>query len=88
MLPLTTSERRTRELDEDASRRRRRRRESVLSQMSKIDRYKCAVFKDLHEKGFTMTSAAKFGGDYLAYPGDPMLFHAYFTVRVLERGRR
>lgn len=60
----------------------------VLSQMSKIDRYKCAVFKDLHEKGFTMTSAAKFGGDYLAYPGDPMLFHAYFTVRVLERGEK
>ena len=56
--------------------------------MSKIERYKCAVFKDLHEKGFTMTSAAKFGGDYLAYPGDPMLFHAYFTVRVLERGEK
>ena len=62
--------------------------ERVWRKMSKIDRYKCAVFKDLHEKGFTMTSAAKFGGDYLAYPGDPMLFHAYFTVRVLERGEK
>ena len=60
----------------------------VWRKISKIDRYKCAVFKDLHEKGFTMTSAAKFGGDYLAYPGDPMLFHAYFTVRVLERGEK
>ena len=62
--------------------------ERVWRKMSKIDRYKCAVFKDLHEKGFTMTSAAKFGGDYLAYPGDPMLFHAYFTVRVLETGEK
>ena len=91
VLPLTTSEMDddARKLDdappeeeEEAYERR------VWGKMSKIDRYKCAVFKDLHEKGFTMTSAAKFGGDYLAYPGDPMLFHAYFTVRVLERGEK
>lgn len=92
VLPLTTSEMDddARKLDdappeeeeEEAYERR------VWRKMSKIDRYKCAVFKDLHEKGFTMTSAAKFGGDYLAYPGDPMLFHAYFTVRVLERGEK
>ena len=64
------------------------REDSGTYEMTKIERYKSAVFRDLHEKGFTMTSAAKFGGDYLAYPGDPMLFHAYFTVRVLERGEK
>ena len=85
VLPLTTGElddAPPEEEEEEAYERR------VWRKMSKIDRYKCAVFKDLHEKGFTMTSAAKFGGDYLAYPGDPMLFHAYFTVRVLERGEK
>jgi tRNA-splicing endonuclease subunit Sen34 len=85
VLPLTTGElddAPPEEEEEEAYERR------VWRKMSKIDRYKCAVFKDLHKKGFTMTSAAKFGGDYLAYPGDPMLFHAYFTVRVLERGEK
>ena len=85
VLPLTTGElddAPPEEEEEEAYEKR------VWRKMSKIDRYKCAVFKDLHKKGFTMTSAAKFGGDYLAYPGDPMLFHAYFTVRVLERGEK
>ena len=86
VLPLTSET--DARLDEDVPEKDDAGERSVLSQMSKIDRYKCAVFKDLHEKGFTMTSAAKFGGDYLAYPGDPMLFHAYFTVRVLERGEK
>eukprot|EP00242_Pyramimonas_sp_CCMP2087_P005974 CAMPEP_0198217714 /NCGR_PEP_ID=MMETSP1445-20131203/65446_1 /TAXON_ID=36898 /ORGANISM="Pyramimonas sp., Strain CCMP2087" /LENGTH=72 /DNA_ID=CAMNT_0043894503 /DNA_START=94 /DNA_END=308 /DNA_ORIENTATION=+ len=31
-----------------------------------------------------MTSGAKFGADYLAYPGDPTLYHAQFAVRVLD----
>ena len=31
-----------------------------------------------------MTSGAKFGGDYLAYPGDPLLYHAQYTVRCLH----
>jgi tRNA-splicing endonuclease subunit Sen34 len=33
---------------------------------------------------YTMTSGAKFGGDYLAYPGDPLLYHAQFTVRCVH----
>jgi hypothetical protein len=33
---------------------------------------------------YTMTSGAKFGGDFLAYPGDPLLYHAQFTVRCLR----
>lgn len=31
-----------------------------------------------------MTSGAKFGGDFLAYPGDPLLYHAQFTVRCVR----
>ena len=31
---------------------------------------------------FYITSGAKFGADFLAYPGDPMLFHAMYCVRV------
>ena len=42
------------------------------------------VFLDLHTRGYTMTSGAKFGGDFLAYPGDPLLYHAQFTVRCVR----
>ena len=41
--------------------------------------------KTKHTKtpSFTLTDGAKFGGDYLAYPGDPFVYHAQFVVRVL-----
>jgi tRNA-splicing endonuclease subunit Sen34 len=42
-----------------------------------------AVFADLHSRGFSVTGGAKFGGDFLAYPGDPHLYHAQFVVRVV-----
>jgi hypothetical protein len=42
-----------------------------------------AVFADLHAQGYFLTSGSKFGGDFLAYPGDPNLYHAQFVVRVL-----
>jgi hypothetical protein len=42
-----------------------------------------AVFADLHSRGYFLTSGSKFGGDFLAYPGDPNLYHAQFVVRVL-----
>lgn len=32
---------------------------------------------------YYITDGAKFGADYLLYPGDPLLFHAQFTVRCL-----
>lgn len=43
----------------------------------------CA-FAALHARGVTLTSGAKFGADYLAYPGDPAAYHASFTVRVMD----
>ncbi|KAK1785307.1 hypothetical protein P4O66_018704 [Electrophorus voltai] len=38
------------------------------------------VYKDLRRKGFYLTAAGKFGGDYLVYPGDPLRFHAHFIA--------
>jgi hypothetical protein len=46
-----------------------------------------AVYADLHSRGYYLTSGSKFGGDYLAYPGDPNLYHAQFVVRVLPLGQ-
>jgi len=51
---------------------------------SEILRY--SVFRDLHEKGFMMSGGSKFGSDLLAYPGDPSLYHAQFTVRLILPG--
>ncbi|XP_030622822.1 tRNA-splicing endonuclease subunit Sen34 [Chanos chanos] len=38
------------------------------------------VFRDLRRRGFYLSSAGKFGGDYLVYPGDPLRFHAHFIA--------
>ncbi len=32
---------------------------------------------------YYITDGSKFGADYLLYPGDPLLFHAQFTVRAI-----
>lgn len=48
--------------------------------------FKFRVFKDLWERGATITSGESFGGDFLIYPGDPMLFHASHIVHVIESG--
>ena len=38
------------------------------------------VFADLWHQGFFVTDGTKFGGDFLAYPGDPIQFHAKYVV--------
>lgn len=38
------------------------------------------TFHDLWNKGFFITEGTKFGGDFLAYPGDPIQFHAKYVV--------
>ncbi|GFO12881.1 tRNA-splicing endonuclease subunit sen34 [Plakobranchus ocellatus] len=38
------------------------------------------VFKDLWGKGFYLTSGAKFGGDFLVYPGDPARYHSHYIA--------
>lgn len=43
-----------------------------------------AVFADLHNKGYYMSCGAKFGADFLAYAGDPQLFHAALAIVVMD----
>ncbi|XP_012937445.1 tRNA-splicing endonuclease subunit Sen34 [Aplysia californica] len=44
-----------------------------------------AVFKDLWKKGYYLTSGAKFGGDFLVYPGDPARFHSHYIAVCMEQ---
>lgn len=46
---------------------------------------RCRVYQDLWEKGHYMTVGSKFGGDFLVYSGDPLLFHAYAIVVCLGK---
>ncbi|XP_015590203.1 tRNA-splicing endonuclease subunit Sen34 [Cephus cinctus] len=48
-----------------------------------ILRYK--TYKDLWEQGYYITSGEKFGGDFLAYPGDPIMFHSQFIIQCKDR---
>ncbi|KAF8330772.1 tRNA intron endonuclease, partial [Cantharellus anzutake] len=49
------------------------------------ERARCAVFRDLSEKGYYMGSGLKFGGDWLVYPGDPLRYHSHFVATVFSR---
>lgn len=44
------------------------------------------LYRDLFERGFYLTAAMKFGGDFLAYQGDPVMYHGTF-VACLTAGR-
>jgi tRNA-intron lyase len=43
-----------------------------------------AVFRDLYSKGYYMSCGAKFGADFLAYAGEPLLYHAALAVIVVH----
>lgn len=49
-----------------------------------LDPFKYRVFCDLWEKGHWLTFGATFGGDFLVYPGEPLLFHASHIIHVLS----
>lgn len=51
---------------------------------SNIEELRYAVFKDMWERDYYLTNGIKFGGDFLVYPGDPVLFHAKFIVKCVE----
>ena len=46
------------------------------------------VYLDLWEKGYYLTTGAKFGGDLLAYPGDPMRYHSFYIVIIIPWGKK
>ena len=48
------------------------------------EKHKYAVFKELYDRGYYITSGMLFGGDYAVYPADPLVFHAEFIVSVRE----
>lgn len=39
------------------------------------------IYQDLWERGFFLSAAGKFGGDFLVYPGDPLRFHAHYIAQ-------
>lgn len=51
---------------------------------SNSERLRYAVFRDLWEREYYISTGQKFGGDFLVYPGDPHLFHATFIVKCVE----
>lgn len=55
------------------------------STLSETERCCCAVYEDLHKRGFFITSALKFGGDFLVYLGDPLRHHSHYVIVVLKR---
>ncbi|KAJ1798064.1 tRNA-splicing endonuclease subunit [Coemansia sp. RSA 2399] len=52
------------------------------------DKTRFALFKDLHRRGFYITRALKFGGDYLLYPGEPMRYHSSHIVTLVAPDSR
>lgn len=42
------------------------------------------IYQDLWSKGYYITSAEKFGGDFLVYPGDPLRYHSKFIIVVMD----
>ncbi|KAI5984648.1 tRNA intron endonuclease, partial [Pisolithus albus] len=48
---------------------------------------RCAVFRDLREKGYYLGIGMKFSGDYLVYPGDPLRYHSHFVASVITSPR-
>ncbi|KAL1464577.1 hypothetical protein WDU94_004209 [Cyamophila willieti] len=48
--------------------------------VSRRDKLKYSIFKDLWSRKYFITNGTKFGGDYLVYCGDPSKFHAQFIV--------
>lgn len=41
---------------------------------------KYSAFRYLYTQGYYITSGAKFGGDFLVYPGDPTNYHSQFIL--------
>ncbi|XP_071854344.1 uncharacterized protein [Apostichopus japonicus] len=47
------------------------------------ERIRAAVFLHFWEQGYYLTSGMKFGGDFLIYKGDPLLYHSTFIAVCL-----
>ena len=47
-------------------------------------RRRATIFSDLWHRGFYLTSGSKFGTHFMAYPGDPVRFHASYIILIVE----
>ena len=54
---------------------------------TEAERRRLTIFRDLWQRGHYMTPGAKFGGDYLVYPGEPARYHAHFVALVTPTSR-
>eukprot|EP00270_Netrium_digitus_P009378 TRINITY_DN2853_c0_g1_i2.p1 TRINITY_DN2853_c0_g1~~TRINITY_DN2853_c0_g1_i2.p1 ORF type:complete len:487 (-),score=129.12 TRINITY_DN2853_c0_g1_i2:623-2083(-) len=46
--------------------------------------HSATVAADLHSRGYRLTDGMRFGGNFLAYPGDPSGIHSQFVVRTVS----
>ncbi len=51
--------------------------------MSKSQRRRASLFSDMWERGYYLTSALKYGGDFLLYQEHPSLTHSAYVALVL-----
>ena len=53
--------------------------------LSDSEKMRLVALQDLRRRNYLVTSGTKFGGDFLVYPGDPLMYHAYFVVKVVAK---
>lgn len=56
--------------------------------LQKTTSIKCRIFEDLWSRGYYVSLGHKFGGDFLTYVGDPILYHAVFIIHCVEDIRK
>ncbi|KAL5272041.1 hypothetical protein ACHWQZ_G000297 [Mnemiopsis leidyi] len=56
--------------------------------LSDSEKMRLVALQDLRRRNYLVTSGTKFGGDFLVYPGDPLVYHAYFVVKVVAKSSR
>lgn len=47
-----------------------------------------AAFKCLREQGYFLMPGLRFGGVFVAYPGDPLKYHSHLIVKVLRQNEK
>ncbi|XP_058789971.1 tRNA-splicing endonuclease subunit Sen34 [Phymastichus coffea] len=52
---------------------------------SEEESFRYRVFKDFWDQGYFVSTGQKFGCDFLAYPGDPIMFHSQLLIHCKNR---
>ncbi|CAI4054345.1 hypothetical protein SUVC_01G0730 [Saccharomyces uvarum] len=39
------------------------------------------LYKELRDQGYVLSPGGRFGGKFIAYPGDPLRFHSHLTIQ-------